>query len=214
IKHAPAQDLRLRISGDKSPRAWNVYVPVPVRRTCWGLSLALSVIVTAPLRGPVAVGLNLTLMEQPPPGFIELAQLSVCVKSAGLAPVIAMLPIDNVPVPVFVSCTLLVPPFLPTLRFPKESDVGDRLTAGAVPVPVRLTVCGLPAALSVTLTAALLAPVVVGVNVTLTVQLPLGATAEAQRGTAMVRLKAPDMARLGVIRLAVRSVVMVTLWVA
>ena len=176
----------MRISGDKSPRAWNVYVPVPVRRTCWGLSLALSVIVTAPLRGPVAVGLNLTLMEQPPPGFIELAQLSVCVKSAGLAPVIAMLPIDNVPVPVFVSCTLLVPPFLPTLRFPKESDVGDRLTAGAVPVPVRLTVCGLPAALSVTLTAALLAPVVVGVNVTVRVQVPLTARVEGLRGQLLV----------------------------
>src|SRR5436309_1012407 len=49
---------------------------------------------------------------------------------------------------------------------PNARELGERVTAEVVPVPLRLTVCGLPAALSVTLTAALLAPVVVGVNVT------------------------------------------------
>ena len=36
--------------------------------------------------------------------------------------------------------------------------VGERLTAGAVPVPVRLTLWGLPVALSVTVTAAVRVP--------------------------------------------------------
>ena len=37
---------------------------------------------------------------------------------------------------------------------PNDSDVGDRLTTGATPVPVRLAVCGLPDALSVTVRVA------------------------------------------------------------
>ena len=40
-------------------------VPVPVRLTLWVVGLALSVIVTAPVRVPVADGLNVTLMVQP-----------------------------------------------------------------------------------------------------------------------------------------------------
>lgn len=52
----------------------------------------------------------------------------------------------------------------------------ERLTAGAVafaPVPVRVIVCGEPAALSAMVTEAVRVPVAVGVNVTLMVQLPL-----------------------------------------
>jgi hypothetical protein len=43
-----------------------------------------------------------------------------------------------------------------------------------VPLPVSNTVCGLPTAVLVTLIAAVRAPVVVGLNVTLMVQLALG----------------------------------------
>ena len=59
---------------------------------------------------------------------------------------------------------------------PKLTLVGVRLTTGAVPVPVRLTVCGLPMALSAIVTEAVRVPAVVGVNVTLIVQLPPAAT--------------------------------------
>src|SRR5579862_3303457 len=48
------------------------------------------------------------------------------------------------------------------------------------PVPLTPTCCGLPAALSVTLTVALRAPVVVGLNVTLMVQLAPAASELAQ----------------------------------
>ena len=42
--------------------------------------------------------------------------------------------------------------------------LGDRLTTGAVPVPVRETVCGLPLALSVIVMAPVRVPVAVGVR--------------------------------------------------
>ena len=58
--------------------------------------------------------------------------------------------------------------------------MGERLTAGAVPVPVRLTLWGLPVALSVRVTAAVRVPPAVGVKVTLVVQLAPAATLEAQ----------------------------------
>ncbi len=48
--------------------------------------------------------------------------------------------------------------------------------AGAVPVPLKLTDCGLPLALSVSVRLPERLPVMVGVNVTLITQLPLAAT--------------------------------------
>ena len=51
-----------------------------------------------------------------------------------------------------------------------------RLTLGAVPVPLKLTVCGLPLALSVSVRLPERLPVAVGVNVTLITQTPLAAT--------------------------------------
>jgi hypothetical protein len=44
------------------------------------------------------------------------------------------------------------------------------------PVPVRLMMCGLPAALSVMVIAPVLVPVAVGVKVTLMVQVPVATT--------------------------------------
>jgi hypothetical protein len=58
---------------------------------------------------------------------------------------------------------------------------GERLTPGPVPVPIKLTLCVLPAtllALSVIVTAADSALVVVGVKVTLIVQVPPFAATE------------------------------------
>ena len=59
---------------------------------------------------------------------------------------------------------------------PKARLVGERLTAAAVPLPERLTVCGLPLALSVMLTEAVRLPLAAGVKVTVMVQLALAAT--------------------------------------
>ena len=64
----------------------------------------------------------------------------------------------------------------------KAKLVGERLTAAAVlvPVPERLTVWGLPAALSAMLSAAVRAPLAAGVKVTLTAQLAPAATLAPQ----------------------------------
>jgi len=60
---------------------------------------------------------------------------------------------------------------------PKERVEGERLTAGTpTPVPLKLTVWGLPLALSVMLTDALRDPVAAGSNFTLIVQLAPAAT--------------------------------------
>jgi hypothetical protein len=75
------------------------------------------------------------------------------------------------PVPVFVSVAAWAELLDPTIWLPNDRELADRLTAGATPVPVRLTDCGLPLALSVMVRVPLRTPVVVGVKVTLIVQL-------------------------------------------
>jgi hypothetical protein len=50
--------------------------------------------------------------------------------------------------------------------------MGERLTEGAVPVPLSETVCGLPFALSVTDTLPVALPIAVGEKLTLIVQEP------------------------------------------
>ena len=56
---------------------------------------------------------------------------------------------------------------VPTTCAGKLKEVGQRLTAGAVPVPVRLTVWVAGLALSAMVTAPVLVPVAVGLKVTL-----------------------------------------------
>src|SRR5437773_1296040 len=59
---------------------------------------------------------------------------------------------------------------------PKDRLVGFKVAMGPTPVPVRLTCCGLPPALSVILKLAERLPLAVGVNVTVNVQLAPTAT--------------------------------------
>src|SRR5450432_1259936 len=73
------------------------------------------------------------------------------------------------------ACAALV---APTVCEVNVRLVGLRAAEGptAVPVPVRLAVCGLPAALSVTVTVPVRVPAAVGVKVTLMEQLAPAAT--------------------------------------
>ena len=63
---------------------------------------------------------------------------------------------------------------------PKAKVVGAKLVLDAAPVPVRLTVCGLPVALSVTVIVPGWLPVAVGLKVTLMEQLAPAATEAPQ----------------------------------
>lgn len=75
-------------------------LPVPVSLTVCGLPLALSVMVMEPVRVPVAVGVNVTLIVQGAFGANELGH-ELDLKS----PLVAMPEIESVAVPVFVSVT-------------------------------------------------------------------------------------------------------------
>ena len=68
---------------------------MPDTAEVWGLLLALSVTVNVALRGPVAVGVNVTLIVQFPPAATLDPQVLVCPKSPGLAPVKVMLVMLN-----------------------------------------------------------------------------------------------------------------------
>lgn len=145
-------------------------IPLPPRVIACGLPGALSAIVMAPARAPLAVGVKVMEIMQVPLGATLAGQLSVSAKS----PLLWMLVIFNAAFPGFVSVTTCGGALVvPTNWSTKATLVVERLTAGpeGVPVPFRLTNWGLSPALSVSVTAPARVPVVVGVNVTLIVQL-------------------------------------------
>ncbi len=85
--------------------------------------------------------------------------------------------------------------------------VGDKLATGTFPVPLRLTVCGLPAALSATLRTPVRVPEEVGVNVTLRVQLAPPATEPPQL---LVCAKSPLALMLVMFRLELPGLLSIT----
>ena len=75
----------------------------------------------------------------------------------------------KVVVPTLVSVTVCAGLVVPMGTMPKFRMARERLAA--VPIPARLTFCGLPAALSETLSIAVRVPDAVGLNVTVMLQL-------------------------------------------
>jgi hypothetical protein len=127
-----------------------------VRPTVCGLTGSESLIVNVPVRVPTAVGVNLTpIVQDAPPARLD-PQVLVCEKSPLFVPAMRMLEMLNAAVPRFFKVTLLAALVVPTVRLAKVIVAGDTVTP--VPVPLKLTVWGLPMALSVTLMAAALAP--------------------------------------------------------
>jgi hypothetical protein len=117
------------------------------------------------------VGLKVTLIVQLTPAANELPQ-PLSPKSPGSAPDIVILLIAIAVVPTFFKVKVLSA-VLPTVTEPKFRLVEDN--SAVVPVPLSGTFCGLPLAPSVNVRVALGAPVVDGLNVTLTVQLAAAA---------------------------------------
>ena len=125
------------------------YFPVPVKPTVCGLPAALSAMLISAVRVPVAAGVNFTVKVQLLAAASGAPQWLVRPNSLALAPPTCMESRVKVPVPVFVSVTVCPALVVPTFCAANVRLAGESGTAGAVPVPVRLTVCGLPAALSV-----------------------------------------------------------------
>ena len=78
---------------------------MPDSLAVWGLLLALSVTVNMALRVPIAVGVNVTSIEQLAPAARLAPQLFVCAKSPTLVPVKAMLVILSAELVPFSSAT-------------------------------------------------------------------------------------------------------------
>jgi len=120
--------------------------PPPPKFTTCGLLAALSVMVSTPVLLPATVGVKVTLMAQLAAGAKPVPQVLSCAKS----PVTVIPAIVKAAVPVLVIvivCGALVDP---SAWLVKVKLVDDRLTTGAAkPMPERVTVCGLFAALSV-----------------------------------------------------------------
>ena len=141
--------------------------PVPLSETPSGLPSPLSTMVKTPVIAPAVVGWNTMLMLQLDPVFSEAGQLLVWVK-----PELTLIAeIANGPGLLAVTLTVLAPLVVPTTWVPKERLVGESVGAAIAPFPARLTLCGLPAALSIMVSTPLAVPLACGVKVTLIEQL-------------------------------------------
>src|SRR5437879_590249 len=164
---------KVRLRGD-SITAGPVSMALPVRLTICGLSAALSVIVTIPVRRPGIVGVKMTLIVQLAPAARLLPQLLVEKFKLAAMPSIGRI---RVALPLFVSVTGIGRLLVPTVWLPVNVRLGGAsVTTGAAPVPVRVIVRGLPLPLSVIMIAPVLVPRAVGLKVTLMVQLAPAAT--------------------------------------
>jgi hypothetical protein len=165
-------------------------LPVPESEMLWGLPVALSVMLTDAVRGPEAVGVKVTLMEQLPPAATGLPQVLLCAKSPELVPVTTTVLIFRVAFPVLLTVTVWAELVEPT---PCEANVrleAERLTTEPNPTPVKGTICGLVEALSTIMTEADRFPTALGVNVTVIVQ---STPAARVAGQVLVEVKSPAL---------------------
>ena len=173
-------------------------VPVPVSTTVCGLPAALSVMLIAPLRAPVPMGVNATPIWQLLPGASELAQsggFALAGNGTRLngAPTLMLLS-ARLAKPVLVTVTFCVGLVVLTVCAAKVSTAGAMLmpgTGAAVPLPERLMRCGDPVALLATLMKPLIAATLRGVKVTLRAQFAPAATCAVEIGQVEVKPKSP-----------------------
>jgi len=179
VTDKPLEEPRLtepnaRLSGEKPTDG---EVPVPDNGTVCGDPGASSVKVRFAALDPVACGVKVTPTSQNATGASVDPQVSEAIrKSPAFVPVRVMLVMLSVALPVLVRRVDSAAEVVDTCWLPKERLVGEKLAMDCVPVPDKATVCGEPTALSVKDSAAVFAPELVGVNVTLTLQVAFGAS--------------------------------------
>lgn len=172
VESVPRATLAVLV-GDESEKA---ATPPPRSGTTCGLPAASSVMVSVPVRVPVAVGVKVTLISQLAPAATEAPQVLVSAKS----PLTATLLMVNGALPVFVRVTVCGALVMPMPWLLKLRPVRERNTRGATPMPPRETTRGLPVASSVTVMVPIRAPMTVGVKVTSMAQFAPAATALPQ----------------------------------
>jgi hypothetical protein len=131
--------------------------------------------VRTPAAVPVETGVNVTPTAQLAPAARLVPQVLAEIAKAPLIPTLVM---ERDALWRLVSVTVTAGLVLPTGTVPRFNELADSVTGEVelLPVPLRLTVCGLFPALSVNVNVPAAAPVAVGVNVTATVQLAPAAT--------------------------------------
>ncbi len=159
-------------------------MPVPVNETEDDADVPLPVTVSEPLRMPVAVGMNVTLMVHEAFTANDDPQLLTWLKS----PEALIWAIVKLPSPVLVSVTAWVALVVPTIWPANVSDDGDKLATGMVPVPERLMLGAVPVKFPCAVMVPLREPSAVGVNVAVTIQVALGAK---DAGQLLVWAKSP-----------------------
>ena len=152
--------------------------PVPVRLAGIGETEdAVKATLTVAVKVPADAGVKTTLMAQLPPTGIE-AQLLVCEKSEGFAPWMVIAETCRALAPTFervISCEGLE---FPAVSLGNVTLDGVRLAT--VQMPVNVTDCGVPAALSITETVPVMVPLAAGLKVTEIVQLAPAARLDGQ----------------------------------
>lgn len=141
--------------------------PTPWSGMDWGLPAALSVIATAPVRAPEAVGVKVTPIVQLAPAARLEAQVP---PSRAKSPLVVTDEMVSEAVPVFVSVNVDVGLVDPTAWLGKVRLDGATETSGPAPVPVSVTVWGLVVALSAIETEPVRVPWAVGRKTTPMVQ--------------------------------------------
>ena len=134
-----------------------------------GEPVALSATEMAALSAPVAPGVKVTVIVQVAPTASDAPQLFACPKLLALAPVTEILVIVSAAVPGFDSVIGSAVAAVPTTVPGNASGLGLSTACGvsaALPVPVKVTVCGEPVALSATESVAENAVVEAGVKLT------------------------------------------------
>lgn len=115
-------------------------MPEPTSETDCGLSTAVSVRMRVPVRVPDEVGVKVSWMAQVPPSAATLLQLLVCAKS----PVVRTLAMVRTPLPELVTVMVWTLLAVPTVSAVKSRLEALRCATPAIPVPLRLTMCGFP----------------------------------------------------------------------
>ena len=143
-----------------------VVPPMPVSVAVCGLLASLSETLRVAVTAPVMVGVNVTLIVQLAPAARDDVQRLFCAKEDAFAPVmLTAMPVIRTAL-LFFSVTVFAELVVLTPWFPKATVAGERKTgAGARPVPVSSTVCGLEGSLSATISVAVSAATNDGVNV-------------------------------------------------
>jgi hypothetical protein len=162
--------------------------PPPLSETVCGELVALSVIVSVPVRVPATVGSNVTEIMQLAPVATLVPQFWLTEKS----PETVMEVKANGAVPESVNVTTWAALVIPKGAGENVRLVGESVTPGVVgttPTPLNAIACVEPLALSAMVIVPVRVPATVGVNVTDSVQVPPAATLVPQF---WVSVKSPD----------------------